>query len=100
MLAGGLLRPGGQCKLPYKADNFIPETLQVQVPDTGRGLWSLWPSTAKGHFSEIPRHVSQELVARDAAVFYTGYDLVDSADETSASEVVPRFRNAKSSLLS
>eukprot|EP00435_Cladocopium_sp_Y103_P069816 s10_g34.t1 len=92
LLAGGLLR--GQCKLPFKAENFIP----LQVPDIGRGLWSLWPSTAKGHFSEIPRHVSQELVARDAAVFYTG-DLVDSADGTSSLEVVPLFRNAKSSLL-
>ena len=93
LLAGGLLRQGpSQCKLPFKADNFIPEDLQLPEVWDQCSLWSLWPSTSKGYFSEMPRYVSQELVAREAAVFYAGGEIVDGS-------FVPAFRSAKSALL-
>ena len=48
---------------PFPTDLDLPHPISVQ------SMWAVWPSTGLGHFSEIPRLVSQELVARDAKVF-------------------------------
>ena len=92
LLAAGLLQSAPtQGKLPFKADNFLPTEASLELQDVWRHcrIWALWPRASSSHFAEIPARVSQELVARDAAVFH---------GEGEASGV-PVFHRAKSSLL-
>ena len=59
-----------QQTLPFPTLSTVSDVLQEELSECNKNLWHLWPgSEAAGHFLAMPRRVSEELVARDAAVF-------------------------------
>ena len=48
----------------------LSDSLRQELPKFSDGLWHFWPGQGlSGHFSSMPKRVSEELIARDAAVF-------------------------------
>ena len=72
LAAGALSRHEEKKGLPFPYMSIISDALCQEIqelPKFKKGLWSLWPEKASGHFVSLPRRVSEELVIREAAVF-------------------------------